>query len=127
MSGSQAKAQRREERFREALLQAHDRLHKDDPDSAHAVIHEAMGIRDHATDDAHDVEPMADTATFDAAFRDLCTTHNVRAAYVSAVSESERGTRLMSGGDADLSAFLDCAMREATERQRMRRDLTGTG
>lgn len=127
MSGSQAKAARREQRFREALLQAHDRLHKDDPASAHAVIHAAMGIRDHATEDAHDVAPMGDNATFDAAFRDLCVLHNVRAAYVSAVSESERGTRLMSGGDAELSALVDEGVREMAERARMRHGLTGTG
>ncbi len=114
MSDRQAKAARRAERERltEALLQAHDRLHRDDIEACHQVLHDALGI---PTDTPHagpDVAPLSQHLKFDQAFIQLCTRLRVRASYVLAAGQDpEKGTRLLSGGDAQLAGYIDQHLR----------------
>ena len=110
MNGRAAKTQRRQREgvFVEALLQAHNALHRDDVDACHSVLHGALGV-----DDA--IPPTVAALTpyhrFDSDFRRLCTTLGVQASYVLAGGMTERGTRLISGGDGDLCVAIDGALR----------------
>lgn len=115
MNGRQAKAQRRqtqrhqsheEQRLTELVMQAHDRLHKDDPDACHEILHVALGTG------YLDIDPLAHRSGFDAGFRALCTQHGVRAAFVMIDRTDETGqARLIGGGDAQLDALLAKALR----------------
>lgn len=110
MSGRTAKAARRQEREHlvERIAQAHDALHKGDVDQAHEQLHAAMGA-----DGTLAVDPLADGERFDRAFRQMAAAHGVQAMYVRAFgAPDERGTRLVSGGDAALCAFVDGAVRK---------------
>lgn len=89
-------------------MQAHDALHKDDVEACHTALHAALGL----ADEDLLVAPLAGHAPFDREFLDLCRKHNVRAAYVSVGGFVEgKGARLISGGDAELVAFLDGKVR----------------
>lgn len=118
MSGSRAKANRRQsaaERkvalLTEAVAQAHDRLHKDQVDQCHELLHQAMG----AGFVVSDVAPLTEggAAEFDTRFRELCVELQVQASFVAGYpAEGSPGMmRLMSGGDAWLAAQVDQAMR----------------
>lgn len=61
--------------------------------------------------DPGQVAPLGHQVGFDAAFRQLCLDHQVRAVFILADGETPRGTRLLTGGDAELSAFVDREMR----------------
>lgn len=106
-SGRSAKRDRKVERLTEAVAQAHDRLHKDDVDGCHNLLHQALGSGEIISD----VAPLADVQGFDQAFRDLCIRTGARASYVLAMPAGEKGTRLLSGGDAEIDAFVTKAMR----------------
>lgn len=92
------------EQLQEFVMQAHDQLHKGKVGKAHDMLHKAMGIDN---DKQLPSAPMAHTADFDAAFRALCISHNAKAMYVLAAGESAKGTRIMSGGDAELCGYFD--------------------
>lgn len=106
MSGKHDRA--RAERRATALFQAHDLLHKDDVPGCHAVLHRALGLRDEEIiDPASLAKPMPlRLSDFDREFRQLCSSNGVVAVYFA-----EDGTRLMSGGAADLIVTLDAAVR----------------
>jgi hypothetical protein len=108
VSGRQAKAARRRDRLTEALLQAHDRLHKDDVDGCHEIIHAALG----AGELPDDVAPLAQRAGFDREFQRICVEHGVRAAYVAVDSVDGNGrARMLSGGEASVVAMIDRSLR----------------
>jgi hypothetical protein len=113
MSARTAKASRRDERERlvERIAQAHDALHKDDVDEAHGQLHAALGVEERALA----VDRLAGGEKFDRAFRQLCAAHGVAAMYVAINSIDDEGmARLVSGGDADLCAMVDRAVRQVT-------------
>lgn len=87
----------------ESVMQAHDRLHKGDVAAAHELLHKALGVENEAPDTA----PLAHRLGFDAAFRTACRKNGVRAAYVLIDSHSEKGARIIAGGDAALCALLN--------------------
>jgi hypothetical protein len=91
----------------EAVMQAHDRLHKEDIDGCHELLHQALEAGEL---DTGDVAPLADLAGFDADFRQICVRHNVRASFVAAQDVDER-QRLLGGGNAQLAAFVGEALR----------------
>lgn len=106
-----ARAQRRraERNTTEWALQAHDALHKGDEEACHLALHRALGLD---TSEELLVQPLTDGSPFDREFVDLCRRHNVRAAYVAAGAEvEEKGTRLITGGEANMCAFLDQRLR----------------
>lgn len=114
MNGKQAKAERRAERAEadrlrmvECVAQAHDRLHKDDVDAAHELLHQALGSGDVTTD----VAPLAHVAIFDEEFRALCLRHGASASYV--VEDPASPGRLLSGGHAGIDRLVNSAMRES--------------
>lgn len=118
MSGKQAKAERRVERAEadrlrmvECCAQAHDRLHKDDVDAAHELLHQALGSGEIDTD----VAPLAHVAIFDREFRDLCLRLGAKASYV--VEDPAQAGRLLSGGDARVDRLVNSAIREELARQ----------
>lgn len=111
MSGSTAKTARRIARLTETIVQAHDRRDKDDVEACHAVLHQALGLNDGIVDGPDVVAPLGPRVPFDEAFRRLCIEHGARASYVLADRETPQGTRLISGGDAELCAHVDRAMR----------------
>lgn len=108
MNGRAAKTDRRVRRLQEHIAQAHDRLHKDDVDACHEVIHAAMGSGQAPTD----VAPLAHRAAFDAAFRSLCVAKGVRAAFVMLDSvDGEGRARVVTGGDAEVCNVVDVSLR----------------
>lgn len=109
MNGKRAKQQRRDGRLVEIVLQAHDWLHKDDVDDCHELLHAALGSGE--VDSS--VAPLAPGGKFDAAFRRLCIAHGVQAAYVLAEDAGAGRARLLSGGDGDLCALVDNAVRRS--------------
>lgn len=109
MNGRAAKTDRRVRRLQEALVQAHDRLHKDDVDACHEVLHAALGAGEAMTD----VAPLAHRSAFDAAFRSLCIAKGVRAAYVLIDSADGDRARVLTGGDAHLCHVVDASLRRS--------------
>jgi len=107
MSGKVAKLERRADRLTEAVIQAHDRLHKDDVYGCHEMLHRALGSGQLTSD----VAPLSGLAGFDAAFRDLCMRSGVRASFVLATPAEDGHTRLVSGGDAELDNMVTSAVR----------------
>lgn len=107
MSGRQAKAARRAARddVAEQILQAHDRLHKDDVSGCHDLLHALMCAGEPDTT----VAPLLGSQPFDEAFRALCTKTGARAVFV--LIDPDRPGRLISGGDAQLCAYVDERMR----------------
>lgn len=96
----------------ELVAQAHDRLHRDDVDGCHELLHAAMGSGAYTGD----VAPLVTVIGFDAGFRELCTRHGIRASYVAIDAGHPRpdgAARLVSGGDAELDAHVTRAMRPA--------------
>ncbi|WP_027907136.1 hypothetical protein [Pseudomonas taiwanensis] len=94
---------------RELVLQAHDLLHKGMVNEAHEVLHKLLGVDNDAPEDH---QPIAHRRGFDMAFITACRKNGVRAAYVLVDNQSESGmARLLSGGDAQLCAVVDRAMR----------------
>lgn len=109
MSAARGRQRRAERDWREHVLQAHDRLHKDEVDACHELLHAALGLEEPLI---HDVAPLIQRAEFDADFRALCLRHGARASFVLIDRwEDERGARLISGGDADLVALIDGCLR----------------
>ncbi len=89
----------------EFVIQAHDQLHKGNVGQAHEMLHKAMGIDN---DRALAAQPMANTADFDRAFRDLCLTHGRKAMFILADKTDALGrTRILTGGDAQLCSTFD--------------------
>lgn len=111
MSGKHDRS--RADRRATALFQAHDLLHKDDVPGCHAVLHRALGLRDEEVIDPDSLaRPMPlRLSEFDREFRQLCSRNGVVAVYYA-----EDGTRLMSGGAADLCAQVDAIMRRGMAR-----------
>lgn len=85
-------------------MQAHDQLHKGKVGRAHEMLHKAMGIDN---DRQLATKPIAHIADFDKAFRDLCEKHNRKAMYILADGDTPKGTRILSGGDAQLCGYFD--------------------
>lgn len=117
MSGRQAKADRRAQRAEaerdrlvEHIAQAHDRLHKDDVDACHEVLHAALGSGELDTS----VAPLAHTAMFDAEFRALCARTGAVASYV--LEDPEQPGRILSGGHAGLDRVVTSAIRASLEQ-----------
>jgi hypothetical protein len=110
VNAKQAKANRAVERvtaerdrLHEALAQAHDRLHKDDVDGCHDMLHQGLGSGELVSD----VAPLSGLSDFDRRFRDLCLETGMRASYVAI-----DGRRLLSGGDAELDGIVTAAVRK---------------
>lgn len=94
---------------KELIYQAHDLLHKGMVAEAHEVLHKLMGVDNSAPTDH---KPIAHRQGFDQAFITACRKNGVRAAYVLIDTQSESGVvRLLGGGDAQLSAVIDKAVR----------------
>jgi hypothetical protein len=91
---------------------ADDRLHKDDVDGCHELLHQAMGTGEVKTD----VAPLVPIADFDQAFRELCLRHGATASYVLAKPTDGEGQRLLSGGDAYLDGLVTRAVRNELAR-----------
>ena len=110
MSGAARARRRRVERSStEWALQAHDALHKGDVETCHETLHVMLGL---SPDETLPVAPLSAASPFDAEFRALCRKHNVAAAYVADGGLTPgRGTRLLSGGEANLCAWLDGLLR----------------
>lgn len=94
---------------KELIYQAHDLIHKGMTAEAHEVLHKLMGIDNDAPCDH---KPIAHRAGFDQEFITACRNNGVRAAYVLIDTQSDSGVvRLLGGGDAQLSAVIDKAVR----------------
>lgn len=119
MSGRKAKAARgtraaeveaERDRLLEHIAQAHDRLHKDDPDACHEVLHSAMGTGELDSS----VAPLAHLALFDDEFRRLCVRLGAKASYV--LEDPAQAGRIISGGNAALDGMVSAAVRASLER-----------
>lgn len=97
--------------LKEFILQAYDLLHKGRVEEAHEVLHKALGVDNDAPSDH---KPIGHRSGFDHAFRTACRKNGVRAMCVLIDSvDQAKGTRLLSGGDADLCEFVDRAVRSS--------------
>jgi hypothetical protein len=119
VSGRQAKAERRAERAAaerqqiiEIVAQAHDRLHKNDVDACHELLHAALGSGEM---DPSGVAPLAHLAIFDDEFRKLCLRLGAKASYV--LEDPAQEGRLVSGGHAGLDRLVTDSVREHIERE----------
>lgn len=117
MNGKQAKRSRREaseiERVTEALLQAHDRLHKGDTEGAHLELHRGLMLPN--LNGTSTIAPLGHLAKFDAAFLALTAKHGMQVSYllVDEKNSAPERKRLISGGDADLCQYMDHQLRAA--------------
>jgi hypothetical protein len=89
----------------ECLWQAHDQMHKGNHEAAHEMIHKGLGIDNEDT--PFPAAPGRHRLDFDTAFRTACRKNGAKAMYVLVDGVSEKGSRLLSGGDAELVAFID--------------------
>lgn len=115
-SANRGRRRRAERNLDELVMQAHDRLHKDDVGAAHELLHAALGLEEPVMGD---VAPLAQRQRFDEAFRQLCIREGVRASYVLIDRVESQGraldrVRLCSGGDGELCQIVDEAVRAAS-------------
>jgi hypothetical protein len=97
----------------EAVLAAHDALHKDDVETAHQCLHAALCID--ANTSELPIAPLAHVGGFDHGFITACRKNGVRAAYImiDPHAKPDNGRyRLVSGGDQELSRVLDRTFRK---------------
>lgn len=111
MTVDRAERRRRERNMPEYVAQAHDRLHKDDVDACHQLLHTALGVTDDT--DPGDVAPLSHRSGFDEAFRELCLRHGVEAMYVLVDGVDNEGyARLLAGGAANLCREIEAKLRD---------------
>jgi hypothetical protein len=97
-----------------ALLEAHDALHREDADAAHAALHRGI----HGSDSSPLAERLTLTLTWDEEFRHLCDRHKMTAACVVVVpdgttdNQGRVGVSIQLGGSAVLCRALGPAVRD---------------
>jgi hypothetical protein len=99
----------RVEDLMEFCAQVHNQLHLGNVGEAHELLHKALaGERI----DMVTIAPFLQRLDFDAAFRTACRKNGAVACYVHLIREDGK-TRILTGGDADLCAWLDETLRRA--------------
>jgi len=91
---------------REAVLAAHDALHKGDAEACHELLHKAI----QGAGNDLPIAPLGHLGGFDASFATACRKRGVRAAYIAidpASRSADGRVRLIVGGDLELARFLD--------------------
>ena len=104
------------EELKEALLQIHQALHKDDVDGAHDLLHQALGSGrvDVAPSEQLNIRAMSE---FDKQFRQLEAVRGLTASYVVMIPAPAGGFRVLTGGNAYVDAAVSKALSVELERQ----------